>query len=649
MKKNNILLLLILWSVTSWAQAPQIGWQKTLGSEGEDYLKIVKPTLDGGYIVAGHSWADSSGEKSEDSRGFNDWWIVKLDASRDIVWERTLGGNSDEYLGSLATTADSGYLIVGASKSIVSGEKTEPARMADGLDIWLVKLDKDGAIEWQKAYGGDAWSGLALTGLDYITLSMAEEAPIDLKQTAGGGYILSTPSGADISGEKADTNRLYLDPSSPYYGFYPLFKTLYPDCWILKLDDTGKIEWQKTIGGDASDIPFSIYPDPAGGYIAGAASCSNVSGEKADSNRSGYFDILDFSATPVFDYWIYKLDDTGKIVWQKTIGGDSSDLLNAVVPLPQGGYIVTGSSNSQVAGEKTDTSRGGFDYWVLKLDDTGRIEWQKTIGGADMDYLYYSTVTPDSGILLSGMTFSDVSGERKDTLKGFSDYWLVKLDKTGNIEWEKRYGGSNETMGEAALHLHQLANGDLIAGGMSSAANSADKTDDCRGDHDYWIFSLECTVDTSVTANDITLTAAQAGAGYKWIDCSTGQPVPNADGQSFTPDNTGDYKLLITQKGCTDTSACYHVEIPVGISDLSGNTSGISLYPNPATNQVSVRSATPVGMVRIVSIMGATMLEYNANGLQEISLDLNGFATGIYTVQIETANGPVSRKLEIIN
>src|SRR5690606_29295827 len=132
-------------------------------------------------------------------------------------------------------------------------------------------------------------------------------------------------------------------------------------------------------------------------------------------------------------------------------------------------------------------------------------------------------------------------------------------------------------------------------------------------------------------------------ASYLWIDCNTGNPVPGETAQSITPAATGDYRVVVTLKGCQDTSACYHVEVEeeMGINGLTGNITGISLYPNPATNRISLTSSTPVQRVRIFNIMGATMLEYHAGGKKEVSLELNGFSTGIYTVQIETGNGPV--------
>ena len=196
-------------------------------------------------------------------------------------------------------------------------------------------------------------------------------------------------------------------------------------CWSQAPD----IEWQNTIGGSNTDDLYSIEQTADGGYILGGFSSSPLSGDKTEG-------FIGFH-----DYWVIKLDSIGNIEWQNTIGGVGNDDLY-ITQSSDGGYILGGSSNSGISGDKTDSNKGGYDYWVLKLDATGSIVWQKTIGGNLDDKLYSLDETEDGGFLLGGYSYSGISGDKTEANKGGADYWVIKIDSTGNIIWQKTIGGS---------------------------------------------------------------------------------------------------------------------------------------------------------------------------------------------------------------
>src|SRR5438132_11154862 len=127
---------------------------------------------------------------------------------------------------------------------------------------------------------------------------------------------------------------------------------------------------------------------------------------------------------------------------QKTIGGSSFDYLTSICLTKDGGLIVAGYSDSKISGEKTQNSRGSYDYWVVKLNSLQQIQWDKTIGGKGSDVLNAVQQTADGGYILGGLSYSNKSLEKTQSSRGVSDYWIIKLDDIGNIQWDKTIGGS---------------------------------------------------------------------------------------------------------------------------------------------------------------------------------------------------------------
>lgn len=181
------------------------------------------------------------------------------------------------------------------------------------------------------------------------------------------------------------------------------------------------IKWQNTIGGNGHDDLWSSQQTSDGGYILGGASYSTLSGDKTEDNLG------------IIDYWVVKLDSSGNIEWQNTIGGSDWDELFSVLQTSDGGYILGGESRSNISGDKTANCKGGNDYWLIKLDDTGNIQWQKTIGGSSEDDLFGVRQTPDHGYVLAGSSYSNISGDKTENSFGSTDYWIVKTDSIGSI------------------------------------------------------------------------------------------------------------------------------------------------------------------------------------------------------------------------
>lgn len=283
-------------------------------------------------------------------------------------------------------------------------------------------------------------------------------------QTIDGGYLLGGYSESGLSGDKTE----------PMIGnIIPLA----PDYWVVKLDVSGNIEWQNTIGGDNYDKLQSVIQTSDGGYLLGGFSESGISGDKTEE-PVGYS-----------DYWVVKLDGLGNLEWQNTIGGGDWDFLYSVIQTTDGGYLLGGDSNSSISGDKTEASEGNTDYWVVKLDGSGNIEWQNSIGGSHLDFLKSIIETTDGGYLLGGYSSSGISGDKTEASLGYTDYWVVKLDGSGNIDWQNTIGGIE---GEDYIYtVIQTTDGGYMLGGISTSGISGDKTEISQGAADYWVVKLD--------------------------------------------------------------------------------------------------------------------------------------------------------------
>ena len=362
-----------------------------------------------------------------------------------IEWQNTIGGDGSDYLWDIDQTNDSGFILFGSTSSGISGDKTEP--LIGYYDYWLVKTDSTGNVLWDRSYGGtdaeDIFAG---------------------EQTADGGYILGGSSESNSSADKSE-DRIGSN-----------------DYWVVKVDSTGDIEWENTIGGYDNDRLMDIHQTSDGGYIVGGWSDSNIGADKTENT---------IGPGTESDFWIIKLDASGSIVWENTIGGNYIDQLESIIQTPDGGYIAAGSSGSDAGFDKSDDLIGGFDYWIVKLNEDGDVLWDRTIGGTGIDNAFEINITSDGGYIIGGGSYSSISGDKTENTIGVADYWVLKLDSLGNIEWQNDLGGS---MYENLTTVFENQDGNYIVCGFSSSDSGGDKTENNLGypySYDAWVIELD--------------------------------------------------------------------------------------------------------------------------------------------------------------
>lgn len=247
------------------------------------------------------------------------------------------------------------------------------------------------------------------------------------------------------------------------------------DCWVVKLNSIGTIQWEKSLGGSSAEEARSIQQTSDGGYVFVGISRSvdgDVSGHHGGSTNN--------------DYWVVKLDSIGNILWQNSYGGTGEDVAYSILQTIDGGYVVAGNSQSN-DGDVSGHHGSLFpsDYWILKLDSVGAIEWQKSIGGTSVDGAFSIYQTIDSGYIVAGSSNSnddDVTGNNGNT-----DFWIVKLNTTGTIQWQKSLGG---TLDDVSYSIQQTNDGGFIAAGWTGS-NDGDVSGNHGGLYDCWVVKID--------------------------------------------------------------------------------------------------------------------------------------------------------------
>jgi len=361
---TSILLLSITY--TSAAAQLEIEWQQNLGKNQEDIIYDIVSTSDGGYIAAGMTGSMSSSK---------DVYVVKLNMSGEVEWENNYGGVKKEVGRSIRQTRDGGYIVGGETYSFNAKLK----------DCYIVKLSSSGEVVWEQKYGGDFNDGC--------------EAII---QTSDGGYIAAGGSWPDI---------------------------LAGDIYLIKLDPNGIIEWEKYLGSGLEDRAYDIDQTPDGGYI--------IAGTTRIVHNGDY------------DMYIVKTDTKGNEEWSSTFGGDGDERAFSIDWF-ENGYVAAGYTRSY-----STTS----DMYVVNMDPNGKKVWEITDGGSSTEERAQSIrTTPDCGCI--------VVGQNNNNTYGGYDVYLFKLDSNGNKLSDGVFGGKNDDYGYA---VEVCPDGGYIIGGQTGS------------------------------------------------------------------------------------------------------------------------------------------------------------------------------------
>lgn len=549
--KTLILSICLLFGIMqATSQALVIDWQKSYGGIGNDYAKSIAKTGDGGYIMAGMS-SSNNGDVSGNHGGKSpplDFWVVKINASGAIQWQKSLGGTDDETAKAIFQTPDGGYVVAGNSESYdgdILGNRGKS-------DCWVVKLNSTGDILWKKNLGGSLVDGAnAIIG------------------TSDGGYALAGYTDSNDG-----------DVTATHGSGYPFF-----DFWVVKLSDTGTIQWQKTLGGSGYDSATSIIQATDGGYVITGESYSNngdVSGNHGNA-----------------DFWVVKLNSAGAIQWQKSLGGANDEFPNAIIPTIDGGYVIAGSTNSSNSGD-VSVNNGGYDYWVVKLNSSGAIQWQKLFGGTLNDYATSITQLSDGSYYISGNSESNngqVTGNHDNT-----DCWIVNINSSGVFQFQKSFGGALNDMASSMIKTND--------GGLAVAGSSSSIDGDVTGNHgsvDFWLiklsiapFSITPIKQLAICTPTATISAVGCYGTVNWYRDTNGAGVTYqflASGNTLTYTSDVDWRQYI-RATCTVN----------GIVSPYSNYSTVQTGPEVTPLSDIISAGTPITITASGCPAGTTYL-----------------------------------------
>lgn len=368
-------------------------WENAYGGDSYDAGCSVQQTTDGGYIVTGHTWTSFENGKT-------DIYLIKTNSYGDTLWTKTFGGNEGDYGNSVQQTSDGGYIITGLTWLI---------RNVD-CDVYLIKTNSNGEILWTQTYGGEYY-----------------DQGKSVQQTTDGGYIIT--------------------------GFTTSFGNGFEDIYLIKTDDNGNALWTRTFGGDDFDLGNAVQQTTDGGYIICGYTKSFGTGQedvyiiKTDNSGdtlwtrlyggeyrdkgwsvqqtidegyiiTGSTELIEPTVWTFHDVLLIKTDNYGDTLWTKTYGGDAVDIGYSVQQTIDGGFIISGESDSF-------TNSWDSDVYLIKTDVNGDTLWTKTYGSGGEDKGWSVQQTTDEGYIITGQTLSYETNS--------ADVYLIKTDDKGFI------------------------------------------------------------------------------------------------------------------------------------------------------------------------------------------------------------------------
>ncbi|WP_347373434.1 hypothetical protein [Aequorivita sp. Q41] len=355
------------------SKAGELLWSKTYGGSADDNAASISKTNDGGYLLSGFT-TSNDGDVSG-NEGFQDFWIVKVDASGNKVWDKNFGFSGSDQAFKAFQTSDGGYFITGyfdVSASGGAGNDLQKGALHGVGEYWGIKLDSNGNKEWRRFFGGSN-----------------NDRSYDALETEDGGFLMTGTS------ESIDFDKT--DPKGSY------------DYWAVRITSTGDLLWTKSFGGSEIDNSYASTQTKDGNFIM------------VGDSRSEDQDITTPKGNA--DAWIVKFDKNGNKIWQKSIGGSLFDTARSIVERSNGNFILSGHSRSSDG--DLDNNKGVNDAWVFIIDNDGNLKFQKNIGGSRLDYANEAIETSENKIIVVGN--SESSDHDIPSNKGFKDALIIKL------------------------------------------------------------------------------------------------------------------------------------------------------------------------------------------------------------------------------
>jgi len=508
-----------------------------------------------------------------------------------LYGDKAFGGSYPEAFGRIISDGTR-LTIAGGGGSAISGEVTDticPSTTVPG-DCWLVQFDAQFNIYWNKFIGGNANDNIPMP------------AYIEQDHT----FLFSAESNSDSSCDKSEDAWAQEE-----------------DYWIVKIDTAGNKLWDRTYGGIFEDRFPKIIRLSTGEYIVCGNSDSPVGADKTAAPYGGW------------DYWALKLDINGNKLWDKVYGGTGQELANSatiswnfsILADDDGKFLLAGSTNSPASGDISQPQIGGVDIWVIKLDYAGNKIWDRRYGGSLGDWCSKIIKTADEGYIISGITGSPQDNDVSDPPRGSSDIWVIKLDSLGYKQWDKRYGG---TGGESSSSIAEAPGGGYwICGTTGSDTASFEVSEDSYGGQDYWMLRID-------GAGNLLWDKRFGGPGL-W---EYAQDFVIMDDESIFLCGTASAGTSAVKTDSGDGYSDYWV-VHFKVNELTGGSNvpqpgsiNLTIYPNPAADNITITANKPFNGLRILNVLGEVVQQQAFTSTTVARAEVSQLPAGVYFIQV---------------
>jgi hypothetical protein len=512
-------------------------------------------------------------------------------------------------------------------------------------------------IELQKCFGGtgsDAASTIVSTndgGYVFAGSTMSQDGDVSGRQGSIDAWIVKLDSSLNIQWQKCyggteglmkysviqtlDGGYAFDCATGPYDSLSGFHAGKGDDFLMVKLNSAGLFQWKKCLGGSKNDQGTSIRQTNDRGYILAGYTASN------DGDVSGHH------GGTGSDAWVVKLDSTGNVQWQKCLGGKGDDVAYSVILTSDGGYAIAGytwSNDGDVIG-----NHGQMDAWIVRLDSVGNIKWQRSLGGANQEWFKSIMQDSDGGFVCAGYTGSldgDVVGLHPG---GYYDAWIVKLDSLGNLLWQNCLGGSK---GEELTDVIRSMDGGYVTSGFTFSDDEGFFT---HGDWDAWIVKIDSKGEfqwqkcLGGTGADQAFAVIQSSKNEYIVAGSTNSKDGDVFGQHggvpfYGPPCSDAWIVKLGSKLSVETPHSPTELLPV-----------IAVYPNPASSYVTISFNLPFSSpvkINIFDLLGTRVNGMHQiqmeSGYHEIPLELATLPNGTYYLRTEACGKTGTKVIQVI-
>ena len=630
MKKVLLAASLAFLANAANAQGAKFEWAKGMGGTNNESGNAIMVDSAGNVYTTGNFSGTTTFDASVPivlaSKGANDVFITKHDASGTLVWAKQIGGTSDDLVRGIAVDKD--YVYITGNYNFTcdfdpAGGTTLNLTSAGIGDVFVGKYEtSSGNVVWAKSMGGasqDLGFGIAVDkdGYVYTTGNFAGSCDFD---PGAGATSLGAVGSSDI--------------------------------FISKLDKNGNFEWAKSMGSTGADGGVSIALDHMGDPIIGGSFVLTADFDPTATISN----LTSFGSNDIF---VTKFNSMGLMQWVKQIGGTGNEYLEFLTSDKWGNAIYTARYEN---GADFDPSTATFNLTgsgrvvVSKLNNNGNFVWAKKLGSLGTSERSKSVAVDTFGSVYTvgdfdaTNDFDPSTGTANLTSVGSVDVFVSKLDSNGNYSWAVGFGSTIADIGNG---IAVATNGSVYttgnyAGTCDFDPSTATSNLTAVGGNDIFVHKLsQCIINKTTTLTGNTIRANMSGATYQWVNCPSYTAISGATAQTYTPSTSGSYAVIITNgTTCKDTSAC----VAVTGTNINENTltSQVNLYPNPAQNTVSLSNLPAEGNIKLINMLGTVVSEMNINATS-MSIDLSNYANGLYFLHISDKNHASGIKKLMIN